>query len=112
MKIKKYDSLTLVASNNRNNIHDEIPLIVEKNNSSAAEAESEILAILNNISIPILFENSNDTQDNDPTKTEGKIETDGNKNHSNTADPVTFRIDGVVDINGERNLDSTFSKKN
>ena len=50
-------------------------------------------------------------KDSDPTKTEGKVETDGNNSHHNIADPIDFRIDGIADINGERNLDSTFLKE-
>ena len=44
-------------------------------------------------------------------KTEVKVETDGINSHHNIADPVDFRIDGIVDINGERNLDSTFFER-
>ena len=57
---KRCDSLPLVVLNNIN-IDDEIPLIVEKNNSSDAEAEGKLLSIPNNIPIPILLENCNDT---------------------------------------------------
>ena len=97
----------LVALNNTN-IDDEIPLIVEKNNSIGAEAEGGLLSILNNIPIPILLENCNDS---DLTKTKGKVETDDINSHHNIADPVGFRIDGIVDIYGESNLDSTFSER-
>ena len=57
---KRCDSLPLVVLNNINN-DDEIPLIFEKNNSSDAEAEGRLLSIPNNIPIPILLENCNDT---------------------------------------------------
>ena len=107
---KRCDKIPLVALNNMN-VDDEIPLIVEKNNSSGAEAEGGLLSIPNNIPIPILLQNCNDNQDSDPTKTEGKVETDGINSHHNIADPVDFRIDGIVDINGERNLDSTFFER-
>ena len=107
---KRCDNLPLVALNNIN-IDDKIPLIVEKNNSSRAEVEGGFLSIPNNIPIPISLENCNDNQDSDPTKTEGKVETDGINSHHNIADPVDFRIDGIVDINGERNLDSTFFER-
>ena len=106
---KRYDNLPLVVLNNIN-IDGEIPLIVEKNNSSGAEAEGGLLSIPNNIPIPILLQNCNDNQDSDPTKTEGKVETDGINSNHNIADPVDFRIDGI-DINGERNLDSTFFER-
>ena len=55
-----------------NNINkdDDIPLIVEKNNSSWAEAENRLLSVPNNTPIPILLENCNDTQDKDPIKIE------------------------------------------
>ena len=49
---KRCDNLSLVALNIIN-INDEIPLIVEKNNSSGAEAEGGLLSIPNNI--PFLF---------------------------------------------------------
>ena len=54
-----------------NNINkdDDIPLI-EKNNSSWAEAENRLLSVPNNTPIPILLENCNDTQDKDPIKIE------------------------------------------
>ena len=86
---KRCDSSPLVVLNNLN-IADEIPLIVENNNSSDAEAEGGLLSIPINILIPILLENCNDTQDSDPTKTEGKVETNGNNSHHNIADPVDF----------------------
>ena len=83
-------------------------LIVEKDKSSDAEAESGLYSIPSNIPISILLENCSDTQDSDPTKTERKLETDGNNSHHNITNPVGFRIDGIVDINDERNLDGTF----
>ena len=86
---KRCDSSPWVVLNNIN-IADEIPLIVENNNSSDAEAEGGLLSIPINILIPILLENCNDTQDSDPTKTEGKAETNGNNRHHNIADPVDF----------------------
>ena len=107
---KRCDNSPLVALNNIN-IDDEIPLIVEKNNPSGAEAEGGLLSIPNNITIPILLENCNDDQDREPNKIEGKVETDDFNSHDNIADPVDFRIDGIVDINGERNLDSTFFER-
>ena len=66
---KRCDSLSLVVLNNIN-IDDEIPLIVEKNNSNDAETEGGLRSIRNNIPIPILLENCNDTQDSDQIKTE------------------------------------------
>ena len=107
---KRCDSLPLVALNNIN-IDDEIPLNIEKNNSGGAEAEGGLISIPNNIPIPILLENCNNTQDSDPAKTEGKVETDGINSNYSIADPVDFRIDGIVDINDERNLDSTFFER-
>ena len=62
----------MVAFNNINN-DDHTPLIVEKNNSSGAEAEDRLLSVPNNTRIPILLENCNETQDKDPIKTE-KVE--------------------------------------
>ena len=70
---KRCDKIPLVALNNMN-VDDEIPLIVEKNNSSGAEAEGGLLSIPNNILIPIILENFNDNQGNYPIKTEGKEE--------------------------------------
>ena len=75
---KRCDSLPLAVLNNIN-IDDEIPLVVEKKNSSGAKAEGGLLTIPNNIPVPILLENCNNTQHSDPTKTEGKVETDGIK---------------------------------
>ena len=89
---KRCDSLPLVALNNIN-IDDKISLIVEKKNSSSAEAEGGLPSISNNISIPILLENCNDTQDSDPVKIERKVETDGISSNHDIADPVYFRID-------------------
>ena len=107
---KRCDNIPLVALNNMK-IDDEIPLIVEKNNSSDAEAESRLLSIPNNILIPIILENCNDNQDSDPTKTEGKVETDGINSHHNIADSVDFRTDGIAEINGERILTVLFLKE-
>ena len=107
---KRCDKIPLVALNNMN-VDDEIPLIVEKNNSSGAEAEGGLLSISNNILIPIILENCNDNQDSDPSKTEGKVETDGINSHHNIADSVHFRIDGIAEINGERILTVLFLKE-
>ena len=106
---KRCASLPFVELNNIN-IDNEIPLLVEKNNSSGTEAEGGILSIPKNISIPILLDR-NETQDSVPTKTERKVETDGINSNHNITDPVYFRIDGTVDINGERNFDSTFFER-
>ena len=70
---KRCDKIPLVVLNNMN-IDDEILLIVEKNNSSGAEAEGGLLSIPNNILIPIILENFNDNQGSYPIKTEGKVE--------------------------------------
>ena len=95
---------------NNTNIDNETPLLVEKNNSSGAEAKGGIHSIPNNIPIPILLD-CNETKDSDPTKTERKVETDGINSNHNITDPVDFRIDGTVDINGERNFDNTFFER-
>ena len=68
---KNYHSLPLVALNNIK-IDDEIPLIVEKNNSSGSKAEGGVLSIPKNIPIPVLLDNCNDTQDSAPIKIEKK----------------------------------------
>ena len=107
---KRCDKIPLVALNNMN-IDDEISLIVEKNNSSGAEAEGALLSIPNNILIPIILENCNDNQDSYPIKTEGKVDTDGINSHYNIADSVHFRINGIAEINGERILRVLFLKK-
>ena len=59
---KRCDSLPLVALNNAN-IDDKIPVIVEKNYSSSAEAKGVLLSIPNNTLVPILLENCKITQD-------------------------------------------------
>ena len=92
---------------NNTNIDNETPLLVEKNNSSGAEAKGGIHSIPNNIPIPILLD-CNETKDSDPTKTERKVETDGINSNHNITDPVDFIIDGTVDINGEKKFGSTF----
>ena len=51
---KRCDSLPLVVLNNIN-IDDEIPLIVEKNNSSDVEAEGGLLSIHYPTTFPFLF---------------------------------------------------------
>ena len=107
---KRCDKIPLVVLNNMN-IDDEIPLIVEKNNSSGAEAEGVLLSIPNNILIPIILENCNDNQDSYPIKTEGKVDTDGINSHHNIADSVHFRINGIAEINGERILRVLFLKE-
>ena len=107
---KRCDKIPLVVLNNMN-IDDEIPLIVEKNNSSGAEAEGGLLSIPNNILIPIILENCNDNQGSYPIKTEGKVETDGINGHHNIADSVHFRINDIAEINGERILTVLFLKE-
>ena len=48
---------------NNTNIDDKIPVIIEKNYSSGAEAKDVLLSIPNNTLIPILLENCKITQD-------------------------------------------------
>ena len=48
---------------NNTNIDDKIPVIIEKNYSSGAEAKGVLLSIPNNTPVPILLENCKITQD-------------------------------------------------
>ena len=48
---------------NNTNIDDKIPVIIENNYSSGAEAKGVLLSIPNNTLIPILLENCKITQD-------------------------------------------------
>ena len=59
---KRCDSLPLVALNNTN-IDDKIPVIIEKNYLSGAEAKGVLVSIPNNTPVPILLENCKITQD-------------------------------------------------
>ena len=69
--------------------------------------DSLSLAALNNINIddkiPLIVEKNNSSgAESDPAKIDHV-----NSQH-NIADPINFRIDSIVDINGENNLGSTF----
>ena len=59
---KSQDSLSINVLNNIN-IDDEIPKIVERNGSPVEEVKSDIHSVSSSFSIPILFENCDDTQD-------------------------------------------------
>ena len=58
---KKQDGLSINVLNNTN-IDDEIPIIVERNCSHVEEVECNTYSISNNLPIPILFDNCDDTQ--------------------------------------------------
>ena len=70
---KNQDSLSINVLNNIN-IDDEIPIIVERNGSCVEEVESDIHSISNNLLIPILFENCDDTQDSNSVNIEKHVE--------------------------------------
>ena len=59
---KSQDSLFINVLNNIK-INDEIPIIVQRNDSRVEEVESDIHSVSSNLPISILFENCADTQE-------------------------------------------------
>ena len=108
---KNQDSLSINVLNNIN-IDDEIPVIVERNGSRVEEIESDIHSISSNLSISILFENCDDTQDINPINIKKHLE----KVHittnpiSDISDPIDFTIDDSVSVFSDRKYKRTISK--
>ena len=97
---------------NNINIDDEIPVIVEKNGSRVEEIESDIHSISSNLSISILFENCDDTQDINPINIKKHLEkVDITTNPiSDISDPIDFTIDDSVSVFSGRKYERTISK--
>ena len=97
---------------NNINIDDEIPVIVERNGSRVEEIESDIHSISSNLSISILFENCDDTQDINPINIKKHLEkVDITTNPiSDISDPIDFTIDDSVSVFSGRKYERTISK--
>ena len=90
------DSLFINVLNNID-INEEIPMILEKSDLNVKEVEIVILFISYDTPIPILFEEFDDTQDNNSTKVRKNVEVIDvtSKLRSIIADLTDFRIEDV-----------------
>ena len=94
---------------NNVNIDDEILIIVERNGSHVEEVESNTYSISNNLPIPILFDNCDDTQDSNSIDIKKHLEeVDITSNQiSDISDPTDFTIDDSVGAVSERKCERT-----
>ena len=94
---------------NNVNIDDEILIIVERNGSHVEEVESNTYSISNNLPIPILFDNCDDTQDSNSINIKKHLEeVDITSNQiSDISDPTDFTIDDSVGAVSERKCERT-----
>ena len=108
-KKKSQDSLLLNVLSNIY-IHEEIPVMVEKNDSSE-EVESDILSKSSNTPIPIVFKNCESTQDSNLITIVTHIEKPDILSNftSDISNSVDFRTDGSISVNNGRRDDSTNS---
>ena len=89
---KNQDSFSINVLNNIN-IDDEILIIVERNDLHVEGVESDIHSVSSNLPIPILFENCDDTQDNNSINI---------KRHLQHVDIISNPISDISDL-----IDST-----
>ena len=94
---------------NNVNIDDEILIIVERNGSHVEEVESNTYSISNNLPIPILFDNCDDTQDSNSINIKKHLEeVDITSNQiSDISDPTDFTTDDSVGAVSERKCERT-----
>ena len=106
---KSQDSLFLNVLSNVD-IYEEIPIMVEKNDSSG-EVESDIQSKSSNTPIPIVFENCEGTQDSNLITIVTNIEKPDISSNltSDISNSIDFRIDGSISVNNDRKDDSTNS---
>ena len=94
---------------NNTNIDDEIPIIVERNGSRVEEVESDIHSISSNLSIPILFENPQNSNSINIKKHREKVDITTNP-ISDISDSIDFTIDDSVGVFSDRKHERTNSK--
>ena len=106
---KSQDILLLNVLSNID-IHEEIPIMVEKNDSSG-EVESDIQSKSSNTPIPIVFENCEGTQDSNLITIVTNIEKPDISSNltSDISNSIDFRIDGSISVNNDKKDDSTNS---
>ena len=109
---KNQDSFLSINVLKNINIDDEIPVIVERNGSRVEEIESDIHSISSNLSISILFENCDDTQDINPINIKKHLEkVDITTNPiSDISDSIDFTIDDSVSVFSDRKYERTIQK--
>ena len=106
---KSQDILLLNVLSNID-IHEEIPIMVEKNDSNE-EVESDIQFKSSSTPIPIVLKNSEGAQDSNVITIVTNIEKPDISSNltSNISNSIDFRIDGSISVNNGKKDDSTNS---
>ena len=102
---KSQDSLSINVLN-QINIDDEITIIVEKNGSILEEVKN---CISSNLPVPILFDDTQDSNSINIEKNLGKVDITGNL-ISDISGPINFTIHDSVGVASDRKHESKFQK--